>query len=1039
MKLQFKYQQFQTNAVNAVVDIFTGQENKTKSYLMDMGKENTLRMEDVLAFGNPELTLNEREILNNLQNVQKRNKVEVNLKLEKLSSNFEIEGKKKSETIKHKIERPVFSVEMETGTGKTYTYIKTIYELNKKYSWSKFIIIVPSIAIREGVYKSFQIMQDHFKSEYGKACEYFIYNSNRLSELEAFATSSNIQVMIMNTQAFNAKGADNRRIYMELDTFKSRKPIEVIAKTNPIIIVDEPQSVLGVEAKKNTTRDSIGRFNPLFYINYSATHRENFNMVYRLDAVDAYQKQLVKKISVKGIIKTNSQISGGYIYLQKINVYPNKSPTANVVFEYNLKTKNNLSRKVSILNHGDNLYTHSNEVEAYKNNYIISEINALENYVEFANGIRINLGELIGENNELDIRKIQIRETIISHFEKERELFKKGIKVLSLFFIDEVVNYKKYTEGDEEEKGIYAEIFEKEYVEAKNHFLETLPFAENKEYREFLERDEVNKVHAGYFSIDKKGKMVDSKIKRGESESDDISAYDLIMKDKERLLSQSEPVRFIFSHSALKEGWDNPNVFQICTLRESSAEIKKRQEIGRGLRLCVNNLGERMDAEALGYDTVHDINVLTVIASESYDSFAKSLQEEFKEILKNRPTKITPELFKDKIYLDQNGNEKIIDSSQAAEIYVKLKTEKIINSEGQLEISFKELNSQEQTKKIKELLESINKELGESGVEVVKLIESVYDLKNSEFCNNGRNEISLQLDQEKFASKEFKKLWEKINTKTYYTVKLDEKKFIETCIKYLDEKLSVNVSSIKVEVGDLKIKDENIKMNSNLGKDEKIIEENNYIKYDLLSEIGKSVELKRSSVANILSKINKDKFGLFKKSPESFIRNVSKLIKEKKSTTIIEHLVYNKLEEKWSKEEIFTENQIKGHYGINVIDTPNKHIYDKLRYDSSIEETFAKKLDISDMVNIFVKLPRGFYIETPMGKYNPDWAIVFEEEKVKHIYFVAETKGDNSDIQLRGEEKAKIECAKKHFAEISNKEIVYNVVDSYEKLLELVS
>lgn len=758
MKLRFKHQKFQEDATNAICDVFSGQPNETRKFLVDQGESSnmTASMLERTGWANPEIHLREQDLLKNLREVQKANGIVPNSNVETLTSKVEWDdGRRQNVT------RPVFTVEMETGTGKTYTYIKTMYEMNARYGWSKFIIVVPSIAIREGVSKSFQITADHFKEEYGKACRYFIYNSTRLNELEQFADDPGINVMIINSQAFNASGKDARRIYMRLDSFRSRRPIDVIASVNPIVIVDEPQSVIGVTGGKNVTRDSLGKFNPLFYINYSATHRENFNMVYRLDAVDAYQKQLVKKITVKGISIHGTTATNGYLYLQRINVYPNKSPSATVVIEHNTKSGSGLGKKVKTFVHGDNIYDHSGEIEAYRDGYTIADINAREGYIEFTNGLQIQLGQVIGDSSEEDIRRIQIRETIMSHLEKERELFKKGIKVLSLFFIDEVAKYKYYDESGEQ-KGIHAQVFEEEYKNAIDLFFSQLPFDEDTDYRTFLERDEPHSIHAGYFSVDKKGRAVDSEVKRGESESADVDAYDLIMKNKERLLSADEPVRFIFSHSALREGWDNPNVFQICTLRMSSGDIKKRQEIGRGLRLSVNKDGERMDAEVLGTHSVHDVNALTVIANESYEEFAKALQDEFYEVIRNRPKEVAPSLFEGQVWSDNAGNELEVDNSKAADIYVALKMAGLVK-EGQLTDEYHDLSVELRTEKISEVLGRIDESLTPYTDNVLQLVESVYNPKVNPIVSDARNKATLNLDHEKFASREFKQLWERIN------------------------------------------------------------------------------------------------------------------------------------------------------------------------------------------------------------------------------------------------------------------------------------
>ena len=985
------------------------------------------------GWGNNEFNLRSDDILKNLRTVQKQYGILPNRNLETMTSRVELE-----DGSKEAIERPVFTIEMETGTGKTYTYIKTMYELNARYGWSKFIIVVPSVAIREGVAKTFESTADHFREEYGKACRFFIYNSTRLNELDNFAEDPGINVMIVNTQAFNARGKDARRIYMKLDSFRSRRPIDVIAATRPIMIIDEPQSVIGTADSKNVTRDSLGRFKPLFYINYSATHRENFNMVYRLDAVDAYQQQLVKKINVKGISVRGSTATNGYLYLQRINVYPNKSPSATVTFEYNSANNSGIGKKVKTFKHGENIYDHSGEIEAYREGYTIAAIDARDGFVEFTNGLKLFLGEVVGDSSADDIRRIQIRETIMSHLEKERDLYRKGIKVLSLFFIDEVAKYKQYDESNIEQKGIYAQIFEEEYHNAVERFFEQLPFEEYENYRKFLKRDTVDVIHAGYFSVDKKGRSVDSRLKRGESESSDVGAYDLIMKNKERLLSQAEPVRFIFSHSALREGWDNPNVFQICTLRTSSGEIKKRQEIGRGLRLSVNGDGERMDAEVLGRDGVHEINSLTVIANESYEDFAKALQDEFYEIIRNRPKEITEKLFEGQVWEDESGNQVEITGRDAARIFVRLEDAGLV-ANGQPTDNFYTMSPDLRTQNIREVLTSVSPDLEPYAKQILLLIETVYDPTKNPIVSNDRTKAALSLDREKFASKEFKELWERINSKTYYTVYFNESELIESCVKTINQELLVSITKVVITEGYLKSTHQGneVAMERMKGKEVYLQEiASSSVSYDLIGEIATPTKMTRRAVAEILSKIHPTKFELFKANPEEFIRETIRLIDEKKASTIIEHITYNQLNEEWSAEEIFTSANITGEYGKDIIDT-KRHLFDKLKYDSSVEKDLAAELDISDNVELYVKLPSGFYINTPMGRYNPDWAISFKEGSVKHIYFVAETKGDTSDIQLREVERAKIKCARRHFKKISNSSVKYSVVNTFSDLMKI--
>ena len=581
MKLQFKHQKFQSDAAKAVVNVFAGQPYLTPTYMMDRGADRYYRLtdtdEDFTGWANQKLIpgLTDDVILEHIRKIQRS---------EQIKPSDKLEG------------RYNLTVEMETGVGKTYTYIKTMYELNKAYGWSKFIVVVPSVAIREGVYKSFEITQDHFAEEYGKKIRFFIYNSARLTEIDRFASDSSINVMIINSQAFNAKGKDARRIYMKLDEFRSRRPIDIIARTNPVLIIDEPQSVEGKQ-----TKERLKEFNPLVTLRYSATHKSDsiYNMVYRLDAQEAYNKKLVKKIAVKGISASGTTGTEGFVFLENIDV-SGAFPKAIIRFE--VKGKSGVKQVTRKVDQGYDLYEQSGQMEQYKNGFTISGIDARDDHIEFINGKKLYLGDVIGSIDEEQIRRIQIHETIVSHLERERQLFRKGIKVLSLFFIDEVAKYKQYDEAGQPINGEYADIFEEEYNDAIRSL--QLEFGDSDEYMRYLDSITAASTHAGYFSVDKKGKLTDSKLSdKKEKTSDDVSAYDLIMKNKELLLDRDpkrSPVRFIFSHSALREGWDNPNVFQICTLKQSSSDVRKRQEVGRGLRLCVNEDGDRMDFNVLG-------------------------------------------------------------------------------------------------------------------------------------------------------------------------------------------------------------------------------------------------------------------------------------------------------------------------------------------------------------------------------------------------------------------------------------------------------
>lgn len=1013
MKLQFKHQKFQADAAKAVCDVFAGQPYLTPTYMMDRGTgyQQTLTEElDYTGWSNHKIVpeLSDGIILEHIQKIQRSNQ---------LAPSDKLEGKYN------------LTIEMETGVGKTYTYIKTIFELNKHYGWSKFIVVVPSIAIREGVYKSFEVTQEHFAEEYGKKIRFFIYNSARLTEIDRFASDSSINVMIINSQAFNAKGKDARRIYMELDEFRSRKPIDIIAKTNPIVIIDEPQSVEGKQTKEN-----LKQFNPLITLRYSATHKSDsiYNMIYRLDAMEAYNKRLVKKIAVKGIIESGTTATEGYVYLESINL-SKANPTATIQFDF--KGATGIRKVTKTVTEGFNLYPNSGEIPEYKDNFIVKHIDGRDDSVEFLNGKRITAGEVIGKVSEEQLRRIQIRETILSHLERERQLFYKGIKVLSLFFIDEVDHYRQYGAAGQQQNGLFAQMFEEEYEDIVSNMQEGL---DEEEYINYLKSIRAADTHAGYFSIDKKsGHMIDGKLAdKKEKTSDDIDAYDLIMKNKELLLDRDpkrSPVRFIFSHSALREGWDNPNVFQICTLKQSSSEVRKRQEVGRGLRLCVNQDGDRMDSNVLGSD-VHNVNILTVIASESYDSFAKGLQSEIAEAVADRPKKITAELFSGKVIKDNNGNEQVIDEDTATAIYESL-IENGYVKKGQLTDKYYEDKANGEIE--------IAEEVADSAEDVISIIDSIYDPRAMQPENARSNNIELQVDEDKLAMPEFKALWSKINAKTVYVVDFDTDELIKNSIAALDAKLRVPKIYFRVESGSMSqiSSKEQLQSGEAFTRDKSdqystTVSANSNVKYDLIGKLVDETGLTRKAIVKILQGIQPTVFDQFKDNPEEFIIKAAGLINDEKATAIIQHITYSPLDEHYET-DIFTDPTIKGKLGTNAMKA-KKHLYDHIVYDSSNEQKFAEQLDTDANVAVYVKLPDGFYISTPVGKYNPDWAISFYEGKVKHIYFIAETKGAMRSMQLRMIEDAKIHCAREHFKTISSDSVVYDVIDSYKTLLDKV-
>lgn len=1014
MRLRFKHQKFQADAAKAVVDVFVGQPYLTPSYMMDRGggyyQQSLTDEEDFTGWSNHKIVpeLSDRLILEHLQKIQRDNQIQPSNKLEG---------------------RYNLTIEMETGVGKTYTYIKTMYELNKHYGWSKFIVVVPSIAIREGVYKSFQVTQEHFAEEYGKKVRFFIYNSAQLTEIARFASDNSICAMIINSQAFNARGKDARRISMKLDEFRSRRPIDIIAKTNPILIIDEPQSVEGKQTKEN-----LKQFNPLLTLRYSATHKSDsiYNMVYRLDAMEAYNKRLVKKIAVKGISESGSTATESYVYLESINL-SKAVPTATIQFD--VKGASGIRKVTRTVSEGFNLYDNSGSMEEYKQGFVVSHIDGRDDSVEFLNGIKIYAGDVIGKVSEDQLRRIQIRETILSHIQRERELFYKGIKVLSLFFIDEVAKYRVYDEAGQATDGVYAQMFVEEY----NDIISNLQIGIGEDdYIKYLQAIPAEKTHAGYFSIDKKGKMIDSKVGRKETTTDDVDAYELIMKNKELLLDRDpkrSPVRFIFSHSALREGWDNPNVFQICTLKQSSSEVRKRQEVGRGLRLCVNQDGERMDTNVLGED-VQNVNVLTVIASESYDSFAKGLQTEIAEAVADRPRAVTADLFVGKVIKDDKGNEQVVDTDMASAIHFNLIVNGYIDKKGTLTDKYYADKANNEIK--------VAEEVADSAASVIEIIDSIYDGKSMMPENARSNNVELHVDEDKLAMPEFKALWAKINAKSTYVVDFDTDELIRKAIQSLDRKLRVSKIVFKVETGTMeKIKSkEELASGASFVKEESAsyghtITASSNVKYDLIGKLVEETGLTRKAVIQILKGIQPSVFNQFKDNPEEFIIKAAGLINDEKATAIIEHITYDVMDDHYGT-DVFTDPTIKGRLGVNAMKA-KKHLYDHIVYDSTNEQKFATELDTNTNVAVYVKLPDGFYISTPVGHHNPDWAIAFYEGTVKHIYFVAETKGSMNSMQLRLIEESKIHCAREHFKAISNGEVVYDVVDSYQSLLDLVT
>lgn len=1023
MKLQFKVQQYQTEAVDAVVDVFTGQPYADGvKYRIDPGKDAAQTLLEDAGLRNAEIALTPPQLLANVHRVQQARGLEQSKDLK--------DPVKKSPT-------PInLDVEMETGTGKTYVYIKTIMELHKRYGWSKYIVVVPSIPIREGVKKSFDITAEHFQQLYGTKPRTFVYTSSRLHELERFSSDSGVQVMIINIQAFNATGKDARRIYEVLDDFQSRRPIDVIAANRPILIIDEPQKIEGDGKKPSKSLEALGLFKALFALRYSATHKIERTKVHRLDAVDAYNQKLVKKIAVRGITVKHLAGSTAYLYVDGLEVGKGTDfPKARVELE--VQTAQGIRRQVKRLSQGMNLHDISGGIEAYKGLFI-RDVDANRDMVELSNGDIIGAGEITQDVTDDAKRRIQIREVIRAHLDKERELFAQGIKALSLFFIDEVAKYRDYDRADT--LGEYARVFEEEYEAVLTDYLGQLDFDEAAErYRAHVEAIPVRSTHEGYFSIDKKtGRSIDGKIAaRGDfaGQSDDVDAYDLILKDKERLLSFEEPVRFIWSHSALREGWDNPNVFVMGMLKKSDNTTTRRQEIGRGLRLSVDQHGERMDNDV----TVHDINELTVVTDESYTDFVTALQKEIIESLSARPRKATVDYFVGKQIKLADGSTGVLEKSLAQALYNHLIRNNYIDDDGLVTQAYRDARA--------------DGTLAAPTAEVLKsVIDSVWPLVDALYLDvpkptDGRKPKKIPFNEANFKKREFQELWSRINHKSVYQVEFDSSELIKNCIHMLDKSLNVTVMQYLVEAGKQVVGLEVEQLEAGTGfkvsetkVEHSAVSASSTVKYDLLGEIAEKTQLTRRTCAAIFTGINPGTFAKFKQNPEQFITEAARLINEQKATVIVEHLSYDPLDGRYDS-SIFTENQTAQDLS-KAGDKLKKSVYEYVVTDSKVERLFVEKLDVSDEVVVYSKLPRGFFIPTPVGDYNPDWAIAFRDGKVKHVYFVAETKGSMSTLQLRGVEEAKIECARKFFRSLNEKagteNVTYDVVDTYENLLQLV-
>ena len=985
MELKFSIQSYQTDAVNSIVRIFEGMEIKQSQFTIDisqdLGSVSGFALEGqavsyLTGFSN-KCTLANHEILLNVRKIQDYNNIRMSTTL----------GSRD------------FSIEMETGTGKTYVYTKTILELNKLYGMTKFIIVVPSIAIKEGVYKSFQITESHFRAHYDNVIyNYFIYDSNRLERIQNFATSSNIEVMIINIDAF--KKSENI-INRPNDRLSGNKPIDMISSTNPIVIIDEPQSV------DNTTKSSeaIDTLRPLAKLRYSATYRKGkeFNMMYRLTPVDAYHQNLVKHIEVSSIIE-DQPTHLAYVKLISINIKNGYS----AVVEINQLSKNNQVKRSKVtVRVGSDLWESSGQLDYYKDqNFIVDDIDAFEGQesIQFLNGEILKIGQSINESNPTILKRAQIRETIFQHLKKEKHYLSKGIKVLSLFFLDEVKNYRVYKEDGSIEKGDYAQWFEEEY--------ENLINGQFKYLKDAFPNVNFNSadIHDGYFSMDKKGKYVNTKT--GET-ADDETAYHLIMVNKERLLSLEEPKRFLFSHSALKEGWDNPNVFQVCTLIESKDTMTKRQKIGRGLRLCVDQSGERV--------LDMNYNKLCVVANESYFDFASTLQKEFEDegfkfgIVESQSFK--------GLYVHTADDDKLIISNEdSSKLHKYLIEQGYLKQNGKVDDKFF-IDVSSNTFELPTQYEPFKE----------KIIAEIKHLSREIEIKNVKEKVEVKLNKEVYLSENFKVLWDKIKHKTLYKVNIDIKKLITLCKYKIDSMPTIKSDLIIKSGGDVEIGSSGITVNEHVfGKEMDMGDFENLTYPDVVRRLQDNTQLLRKTILEILRSTKR--FDDFFKNPEVFISRVSTIINEVKRELTSEGLQYFKLEEEYVQTQIFDDSELFGYKDYNVLDiSDRKNVFDHVIFDSIIEKQFALDAEKDNDVVLYAKLPSEFKIDTPFGKYNPDWVVVIQKDNDDKLYFVAETKGMTLESSLRGSELNKIHSGRKHF-EVIDSELKYELTTSLKML-----
>lgn len=984
MKLHFEPDlDYQMQAIEAVCDLFRGQEVCRTEFTVTMKapvpvgsdlfpgtqpEQMTLGMaESDLGVGN-RLTLLDDELLKNLNDVQLRGGLPPSSSL--TSGDF--------------------TVEMETGTGKTYVYLRTIFELNKRYGFSKFVIVVPSIAIKEGVYKTLQITEDHFKGLYaGVPFDYFLYDSAKLGQVRNFATSSNIQIMVVTVGAINKKDVNN--LYKESEKTGGEKPIDLIKATRPIVIVDEPQSVDG--GLKGRGKEALDAMNPLCTLRYSATHVDKHHMVFRLDAVDAYERKLVKQIEVASATVEDAH-NKPYVRLVKVE---NKRGRISAKVELDKQTPSGVQRVEVTVSDGDDLQQSADGRAIYAD-FRVGEIHTAkgDEFMELrypGGEVFLKPGQAHGDVDALAVQREMIRRTIREHLDKEKRLRPLGIKVLSLFFIDSVDRYRQYDADGQPVKGVYAQIFEEEYRRAAKLPAYQSLFAE-------IDLDSAaEEVHNGYFSIDKKGGWTDTAENNAGNRENAERAYNLIMKEKEKLLSLATPLKFIFSHSALKEGWDNPNVFQICTLRDIQTERERRQTIGRGLRLCVNQSGERVRG--------FDVNTLTVIATENYEQFAENLQKEIEEDTGIRFGIVEQHQFAAIAVPGADGQAVPLGVEKSKVLWDHLKAAGHIDAKGKVQDSLK--------KALKEGTLALPAEFDAQKVQIADVLRKVsgrLEIKNAD----ERKQVPLRKGQDGkaiYLSDEFKALWDRIKHKTTYRVQFDNAKLITDCISALQKAPAIAKARLQWRKADIAIGKAGVQATEKSGAATVVLDEADIELPDLLTDLQDRTQLTRRTIVSILT--GSGRLDDFKRNPQQFIELAAETINRCKRMALVDGIKYQKLgDQHVYAQELFEKEELTGYLKNMLMDT-QKSIYEHVVYDSTTERDFADGLEKNNAIKLYAKLPGWFKVPTPLGTYNPDWAVLVEEDGSQHLYFVVETKSSLFTDDLRDKESAKIECGKAHF------------------------